>query len=112
MRASASRTEDQAMVPAREATPGRATSPRPSRPTAPPARPMGSVDIRDLSDDARALLRLLTRRISLHHAFFTADVLALTPNHHRTSAHTPRVPMNEQEITAALQELSHARGWS
>jgi hypothetical protein len=99
------------MVPAREATPGTATPPPPSMSTAPPSSPMGSVQIRDLSDDARVLLRLLSRRTSLHHAFSTADVLALTPNHHQTSAQSPRVPMSEQEITAALHELSHARGW-
>lgn len=70
-----------------------------------------TVHIRDLSDDARVLLRLLSRRTSLHHAFSTADVLALAPNHHQASAQGARVPMSEREITTALAELSHARGW-
>jgi hypothetical protein len=70
-----------------------------------------SVHVRDLSDDARVLLRLLSRRTSLHHAFSTADVLALTPNHHQASAGMTDVPMSEQEITAALDELTQARGW-
>jgi hypothetical protein len=70
-----------------------------------------TVHIRDLSDDARVLLRLLSRRTSLHHAFSTADVLALTPNHQHASPQGARVPMSEEDITTALAELSHPRGW-
>jgi hypothetical protein len=101
MRVMASRMEDR-MVPAREAESMDSRSAVPERPT--------SVRLADLSDDARVLLRLISHRTSLHTTFTAAAVEATHPDHSAVPGAAPE-RFDEAEITAALDELSHDRGW-
>ncbi|HTI32259.1 MAG TPA: hypothetical protein VL422_01205 [Miltoncostaea sp.] len=70
-----------------------------------------SVQLRDLSDDARVLLGLINHRASLHSTFSAGDVLAAHPTHRAASPGVAAAPLDEREIGAALDELSQDRGW-
>jgi hypothetical protein len=91
------------MVPAREA------ESLDSRTAVPADVPTG-VHLADLSDDARVLLGLISRRTSLHTTFTAADVEAVHPNH-RAEAGVTVEPLDGEHITSALEELSQPRGW-
>jgi hypothetical protein len=84
-----------------------------------------NVQTNDVSEDARTLLRLISRLPRL--SFTTADMLALHPKHRevRPDGEPPPnrlggggketaggcVAMEEREITRALGELSQSGGW-
>jgi hypothetical protein len=93
------------MVPAHEV---RSVDPRTSVPT---GDPTSRLHLADLSADARILLRLISHRTGLHSTFTAGDVLASQPSRSAPQGGVGALPMDEEEVTRALQELSRHRGW-
>ena len=93
------------MVPVHDVAPaGPRTTPPADDP--PPALHQG-----DLSDDARVLLRLISHRTRLHSTFTAGDVMSSEPAHQAEPGGPAAVPMDQEEVTLALGELSQDRGW-
>jgi hypothetical protein len=81
------------------------------RTSVPTGGPTSSVQLADLSEDARGLLRMISHRTSLHSRFTAGDVLGTQPRHSAPPGGPAALPMDEAEVTLALQELSQHRGW-